>query len=144
MLIDLARRSGAGTTIGDGQNIWSAVHIDDLAEAYRSALLKPGGGLYNIASEEAVTMHEIAGGIGRMLGHVGGVKQWPLDEARAAIGMLADGLHRTSASPPPRHVRCSDGALQVLASSPNRDWLLCGSEGDCSCRRLILQSRSRR
>jgi nucleoside-diphosphate-sugar epimerase len=92
MLIDLARRSGAGTTIGDGQNIWSAVHIDDLAEAYRSALLKPGGGLYNIASEEAVTMHEIAGGIGRMLGHVGGVKQWPLDEARAAIGMLADGL----------------------------------------------------
>jgi nucleoside-diphosphate-sugar epimerase len=92
MLIDMARRTGAGVTVGDGQNIWSAVHIDDLAQAYRGAVLKSAGGLFNIASDDTYTMRDIAGAIGRMLGFSGEVRQWPVEEARSAIGMLADGL----------------------------------------------------
>jgi nucleoside-diphosphate-sugar epimerase len=68
------------------------VHIDDVAAAYRLALSKPAGGLFNIANDEVVSMHDIAGAIGRMLGLKGDVKQWPLEEARSAVGMLADGL----------------------------------------------------
>jgi nucleoside-diphosphate-sugar epimerase len=92
MLIDMARRTGAGVTVGEGRNIWSAVHIGDLALAYRKALLKHEGGLFNIANDDVFTMHAIASAIGRMLGFSGEVKQWPLEEARSAIGMLADGL----------------------------------------------------
>ena len=92
MLIDLARRSGAATTVGSGGNVWSAVHIDDLVGAYLLALVSPQNGLFNVADNNVFTMRDIAAAIGRMLGYAGEVAQWPLEEARSAIGMLADGL----------------------------------------------------
>lgn len=92
MLIDLARRTGSGVVIGDGRNIWSAVHIEDVANAYAKALAVSPGGLFNVANKEAVSMRDIAAAIGRALGLGDNVREWPVDEARATLGMLADGL----------------------------------------------------
>ncbi len=91
--IDLARRAGVGRTVGDGANAWSAVHVDDVARAYVLALEQaPGGEVFHLAAGEPVEMRALASAIGTGLGQSGAVEPWPLPEARAQLGLLADGL----------------------------------------------------
>lgn len=93
LLIGLARSAGVGRTVGEGANAWSAVHVDDVAQAYALALEKaPAGQVFHLAAGEPVAMHALASAIGRALGQSGAVEPWPLDEARGQLGLLADGL----------------------------------------------------
>ncbi|MEM9462385.1 MAG: SDR family oxidoreductase [Myxococcota bacterium] len=93
MLAELARQAGGGRTVGDGHNVWSAVHVDDLADLYLSGLERgPAGTLFNAATEEEVTMREIVSSIAHTLHLPGSPTAWPVEEARGPLGPLADGL----------------------------------------------------
>ena len=69
MLIDIARRTGFSSFVGDGANRWPAVHRLDAARLFRLALEQaiPGARLHGVA-EEGVPMREIAAVIGEGLG----------------------------------------------------------------------------
>lgn len=85
-LIDLAQASGVGRHIGRGENIWSHVHVDDVAELFLLALEKaPAGSFFFVENGEA-SMKSVAQAISRMLGFGGATEPWPLAEAEAAWG----------------------------------------------------------
>ena len=93
LLLDLARREGGPFTVGNGWNVWSAVHRDDLGELYRLALENDSArGLYNAANGDRATMREIAAAGARSVGRFGAVQVIPVEDARAFAGGMADGL----------------------------------------------------
>lgn len=68
LLVRTARATGVSGYPGDGANRWSAAHTLDVARLYRLAVEKaPAGSVLHAVAEEALTMREIAGVIGRQL-----------------------------------------------------------------------------
>jgi nucleoside-diphosphate-sugar epimerase len=80
--------AGVVTYVGTGENRWSTVHVDDLADLYVRALEAPGGSLYFAATGPAVPVPMVAQAF------AGGAKLQavPLEEARRTMGPLADAL----------------------------------------------------
>ncbi len=75
--------------VGDGENRWTFVHVDDLADLYVRALERsPAGEVYLAASGPAVPVREVA----RAAGRGGEVETWPIEEARRELGLLSDAL----------------------------------------------------
>ena len=69
MLINIARDTGVSGYVGEGANRWPAGHTLDVASLYRLALEKaPAGAQLTAATEEGITVREIAEIIGRHLG----------------------------------------------------------------------------
>ncbi|KFC68243.1 NAD-dependent epimerase/dehydratase [Devosia sp. LC5] len=69
MLIDIARRTGVSAFIGEGDNLWPAVHVADAAGAYRLAVEKgPSAATYHAVAEEGVPFSAIAQAISTGLG----------------------------------------------------------------------------
>jgi len=98
MLAGMARQTGSVRVVGDGRNHWPAVHVDDLASAYLSALERVASGddqvtgkIFNVVAEVAVAVAEIGGAIRASVGS-DRLEFWPLDEARKALGPFADAL----------------------------------------------------
>ena len=61
MLVDSARQSGAARFVGNGENYWPFVDVDDLAQLYVLALEKaPAGSLYIGAHGPSYRMRELA------------------------------------------------------------------------------------
>ena len=86
-LVGDARTHGVARYIGAGEARWSHCHIDDIAEAYASALAKgQAGGLYYPENGEQ-SWGELAARIGRVLDVPAAT--WTLDEAIAAWGSRA-------------------------------------------------------
>jgi nucleoside-diphosphate-sugar epimerase len=93
LLLDLAQRQGGPFTVGEGWNVWSAVHRDDLGELYRLALENaPAGRLYHAANDDRVTMREIAAAVARAAGRAVPIRALPVEDARAFAGGMADAL----------------------------------------------------
>ncbi|MCY3636128.1 MAG: NAD-dependent epimerase/dehydratase family protein [bacterium] len=93
VLAGLVRQFGGACTVGDGSNAWSAIHVEDLADLYLGALEQgPAGSLFNAGTEDFVTMRDIASAIARTLDLEGPVTAWPVEEARGALGPMADAL----------------------------------------------------
>ena len=66
--IGLAKSSGIPRHIGPGENIWSHVHIEDVADAYLLALDRaPAGSFFFVEGGEAA-MIDVNRAIGRLLG----------------------------------------------------------------------------
>lgn len=98
MLAGMAHQAGSVRIVGDGRNHWPAVHVDDLATAYLSAVEQAASGgdrvagqIFNVVAEEAVALAEIGEAIRASAG-VDRVDPWPLDDARQSLGPFADAL----------------------------------------------------
>lgn len=93
MLVRSARETGAARFVGDGNNRWPLVHVDDLAELYRLALEKaPAGALYIAADGPSISLRELATAASIGAGAKGKTQAWPLEEARNKLGAFADAL----------------------------------------------------
>jgi nucleoside-diphosphate-sugar epimerase len=85
MLIGLAREKGTAAYIGDGSNVWPAVHRLDAARLFRLALESaPAGFRPHATDEQGVPLREIAEAIGRGLDVP--VKSVTGDEVEAYFG----------------------------------------------------------
>lgn len=98
MLAGMARQSGCVKLVGDRRNHWPAVHVDDLAAAYLSAVERAASGeaavigqIFNVVAEDGVAVAEMGDAIRRSIG-VDRVESWPLDDARKSFGPFADAL----------------------------------------------------
>lgn len=68
-LLDIARAKGVSAYVGDGQNVWPAAHVTDVARLYRLALeARAPGARYNAVDEEGVPAKAIAEALGAGLG----------------------------------------------------------------------------
>jgi len=84
------RETGRVRVIDGGENHWSFVHVEDLADLYARALDRsPGGELYLAADGAAVRVRDVAESVARIAG--GRVESRTLEEARRDMGPLADG-----------------------------------------------------
>ncbi|MGA0563724.1 SDR family oxidoreductase [Ancylobacter sp. VNQ12] len=69
MLIDMARQKGLSAYIGEGSNVWPAVHVKDAASAFRLAVEHgPGSGTFHAVAEQGIAFREIAQAIAAGLG----------------------------------------------------------------------------
>ncbi len=104
-MVEGGRRGGLARYIDDGQNRFSTIHVDDLADLYLSALQNDrAAGPYNATATE-VTQRQLAEAVGRLSGV--GTASWSLSEARGQLGVLADTMAmtvRTSAARAQRHL----------------------------------------
>ena len=88
MLAAIARDKGLSAWIGEGDNLWPAVHRLDCARAYTLALQHGvGGEAYHAIAEEGVPFRAIAEAIGRQLGLP--ARAIASDEAEAHFGGIA-------------------------------------------------------
>ncbi|MBS9478471.1 SDR family oxidoreductase [Ancylobacter radicis] len=89
LLIDMARRKGRSACIGEGENAWPAVHVEDAARAFRLAVEHgPGTATFHAVAEEGIPFRQIAQAIAAGLG-VPFVSLTP-DEARDHFGWFVD------------------------------------------------------
>ncbi|WP_028208332.1 NAD-dependent epimerase/dehydratase family protein [Paraburkholderia nodosa] len=120
-LIRQAQKSGVMRHVGRGLNIWSNVHVDDVAELYRLALENtPAGTFYFVESGEA-NFRDMTTALAGVMG-LGAPQDWPLEAAIEEWGyeMASYGLGSNS------RVR-GERARTLLGWQPRRtsvtDWI---------------------
>ncbi|MCP3721911.1 NAD-dependent epimerase/dehydratase family protein [Paraburkholderia sp. CNPSo 3272] len=120
-LIRQAQKSGVMRHVGFGLNIWSNVHVDDVAELYRLALENtPAGTFYFVESGEA-NFRDMTTALAEVMG-LGAPQDWPLEAAIEEWGyeMASYGLGSNS------RVR-GERARTLLGWQPQRtsvtDWI---------------------
>jgi nucleoside-diphosphate-sugar epimerase len=87
LLIRQAKKDGVARYIGRGLNIWSNVHIDDMANLYLLALEKAVAGSFFFAENGEAPLKAIVEEIGRLLNLP--AKTWTESEAIDAFGRNA-------------------------------------------------------
>jgi nucleoside-diphosphate-sugar epimerase len=88
MLVAAARKNGFAAYVGDGANVWPAVHTLDAARLYRLALESaPAGTRLHGVADEGVAFRAIAEAIGKGLGVP--AKSVSTDEAATHLGGIA-------------------------------------------------------
>jgi nucleoside-diphosphate-sugar epimerase len=91
--VESARSQGAAQFVGNGENRWPFVHVDDLADLYLLALEKaPPGTLLLGVSGPSYQVRDVAAAASRGAGAEGRTAAWPLEEARKTLGPYADAL----------------------------------------------------
>ena len=88
-----ARETGSARYVGTGDNRWPLVHVEDLGDLYLRAVEKaPTGVLLHASHGEAYRVRQLAEAASVGAGADGRTESWPLEEARKALGPLADAL----------------------------------------------------
>ena len=90
--VQSAREHGAARMVGGGENRWTFVHAEDLADLYVRTLSAPSGTLLYAAHGPAVRVREVAEAASRAAGAGGKVEAVPIKEARKTMGPVADAL----------------------------------------------------
>jgi nucleoside-diphosphate-sugar epimerase len=93
-IIEDAKKTGEIKVVGDGENRWPTVHVEDLADLYVLAAEKApqGGTLFNASHGPSVKVKEVAEQIAKALGTPGKVRPVPVELARTRLGLVADAL----------------------------------------------------
>ena len=93
MFFQTVAEKGAVTVVGDGENHWPMVHVDDLAVLYRLILEKaePGAVIHG-ATGETLKVKQMAEAAAKGAGVPGKVNYWSVDQARGVLGPFADAL----------------------------------------------------
>ncbi|RMG69043.1 MAG: NAD-dependent epimerase/dehydratase family protein [Calditrichaeota bacterium] len=85
--------SGNLTAIGDGQNHWAMVHVEDLAQAYRAAgEVGYYGEVLNVCDASRLTVREMVEAVARATGYRGSITFKPVEEAAGEMGPFAECL----------------------------------------------------
>lgn len=99
MLIEIAKERQAGIYIEKGENKWSNIHIEDLAELYVLALEKASAGSYFYTENGNASLKNIAISISKLLNFQGKTESITLDSAiekwgpdAAAFGFASNSL----------------------------------------------------
>jgi len=88
-----ARTAGRVSVVGNGENHWSTIHVDDLADLYVRAVTDPAPGeLFIACGGMPQPVGKIARAVAKACGIDGKVEMIPLEQARAEMGPLADCL----------------------------------------------------
>ncbi|MGW0818510.1 NAD-dependent epimerase/dehydratase family protein [Streptomyces viridiviolaceus] len=88
-----AGNAPALTMVGPGDQHWSTVHVDDLAELYVLALEKaPAGSYYLGASGVNPTVQELTEAVSRSVGLAGRVEAEPVVQTLDRLGLLGEAL----------------------------------------------------
>jgi nucleoside-diphosphate-sugar epimerase len=91
LLLRQAQQERIAQYIGTGENRWSTVHADDLAELYVLAFERaPTGSVFNAAAGASTSMKDLATAISFAIGRERAVASWTLEQARVALGPRAD------------------------------------------------------
>jgi nucleoside-diphosphate-sugar epimerase len=85
-LIRQAVKSGVPRYIGEGANIWSTVHIEDVADAYLLALEGARAGSFYFIENGEASLKSIVESVARLLGGKRAPQSWGIDEAVAEWG----------------------------------------------------------
>jgi nucleoside-diphosphate-sugar epimerase len=91
-LVEWARRDGVVRMPGGGDNHWSVVHLDDLADLYVRAVGRAPARSTFLAVHRSERFRDVAIAASQAAGVGGAVAAWPIDEARATLGDLAGAL----------------------------------------------------
>jgi nucleoside-diphosphate-sugar epimerase len=79
--------------VGSGENHWSNVHVDDLADLYKRAIEEPAPGeLFIACGGMPQVVRKMAEAAARSVGPDVRVESVPLETARASVGPMADCL----------------------------------------------------
>ncbi|NJO51313.1 MAG: NAD-dependent epimerase/dehydratase family protein [Leptolyngbyaceae cyanobacterium RM2_2_4] len=121
-MVELAKKHQTVRYIGRGENIWSTVHIEDVASAYMLALEKaPAGSFFFLENGES-SFREIAETIQNKLGFGGTAQSWTVEAAVQEWGQ--EGAHFAFGSN--SRIR-SEKARSILGWTPKHssviDWL---------------------
>jgi nucleoside-diphosphate-sugar epimerase len=88
-----ARTTGAVRIVGDGENHWSNIHVDDLADLYARVIAEPAAGeLFVACGGMPQPLKKIALAVAKACRVDGKVQCIPIDQARAEMGPMADCL----------------------------------------------------
>ena len=80
-----AKATGVVRHVGKGLNIWSNVHVEDVADIYRLALTKASAGSFYFAENGEASYRDICAAIARRL-KLDGPQAWPFEEAAKELG----------------------------------------------------------
>jgi nucleoside-diphosphate-sugar epimerase len=86
LLAQTARQFNTGIFVGKGANVWSNVHIADLAQLYLLALQKASAGTFYFAENGEAALYDIVTIISEQLGYNGKTQGLSIDEAIALWG----------------------------------------------------------
>jgi nucleoside-diphosphate-sugar epimerase len=91
MMFRQALTEGKVTIPGDGENHWSSIHVEDLADLYARAVADPAAGeLFVACGGMPQPLRKIALAVTRSCGIDGKVERLPLPQARERFGLVAD------------------------------------------------------
>jgi nucleoside-diphosphate-sugar epimerase len=91
MMFQQARSEGKVSIPGTGENHWSSIHVDDLAELYAHVVNDAAAGeLFVACGGMPQPLHKIALAVTKACGIMGKVEHLPLPLARERFGPVAD------------------------------------------------------
>ncbi len=93
MWFDSAVNEQSLKIVGDGNNRWAMVHVDDLAEGYVAAAESGmSGEIFNLNDRSRSTVREMAEAVAKVAGYKGEIKCIPIKDASATMGDFAEAL----------------------------------------------------
>ena len=91
-MIKVAKKSGVAKYVGRGENRWSNVHVEDLADLYLAVLEHGKAGAFYYAENGENSLREVAMTISRMLGYGNRAESLTVPQAIMEYGELMTNL----------------------------------------------------
>jgi nucleoside-diphosphate-sugar epimerase len=87
-----AQKEGAVSFVGGGDNHWSMVHVDDVAELYRRVVERRASGVFHAVDGTPARVGDLAKAASLAAEADGKTRSVPVEAARATLGPMADAV----------------------------------------------------